>query len=179
MWVAAALSGAVAELALANHARYDAGYGARTIDRAMRLTIALCLGAPVIARLIPGWGSPAPAVIAGAVCTLAGLLIRAWAMRTLGRRYVLTPQAQSADHYLCSTGPYRYLRHPGYLGLLLQFLGMGAMLSPVVAIAASMPMIGVFVLRIHGEERILLREFGTDYRRYRDTVRWKLVPCVF
>lgn len=175
LWVAIAITGAVVELRLANRARYDATDDARTIDRAMRLTIALCLGVPLMTMQ-----SPPPAVVAvGASCAVVGVLIRAWAIRTLGRRYTLTPQAQRADHYLCSTGPYHYVRHPGYLGLLLQFVGMGVMLSPAAAALSAVPMAVVFVLRIFGEERILVHEFAGTYRDYRRQVRWKLLPCLY
>jgi protein-S-isoprenylcysteine O-methyltransferase Ste14 len=179
LWVAAAVAGAVLELAYANRRQYDPTDSARAIDRAMRLGFALSLGAPLLATALPGERPPVLIVALGAVLAAGGLAFRGWAMRTLGPRYTLTPQAQRADHYLCTAGPYRLVRHPGYLGLLLQFIGMGVMLAPLVAVVASIPVVVITALRVVGEERLLVAEFAADYESYRARVRWRVLPWTF
>jgi protein-S-isoprenylcysteine O-methyltransferase len=179
LWVAAAVVGAALEIACANRVQYDPTAAARSMDRAMKLGFVLSLGAPVLARLLPGAEPPAPFVVLGAVLAAGGLALRGWAMRVLGRRYTLTPQAQREHHYLCTTGPYRWVRHPGYLGLLLQFLGMGILLAPLVALLASVPIVLMTALRVLGEERLLVAEFAADYESYRSRVPWRILPWTF
>ncbi len=176
LWAALAVAGAVCEWALANHRNVDRGPDARSSDRALRIGVAIALVVPVIARLIVGSEPPPAVVVIGALVGAAGVLVRAWAMRALGRRYTLTPQRQSVDHELCRRGPYRRVRHPGYSGLILQFLGMGLMVAPLVAMVAAIPLVVFVMLRISGEERILYDEFAADWADYRAEVPSRLVP---
>jgi len=64
-------------------------------------------------------------------------------------------------------GPYRWLRHPSYTGLIVTFLGLGLALDNWVALAvlAVLPTAGL-VYRIHFEERALLDCLGEPYRRF-------------
>ncbi|GAA3745734.1 phosphatidylethanolamine N-methyltransferase family protein [Leifsonia bigeumensis] len=178
-WATAGSLGVALEVAYANRTQYDPTDSARAMDRAMKLGFALSLGVPLIAQLLPGWGPSAPLVVVGAAAAILGLAVRGWAMRVLGRRYTLTPQAQRASHYLCTAGPYRWVRHPGYLGLLLQFIGMGMMLSPYAALIGSLPVVLLTAARLAGEEKLLVSEFGDEYEDYRRRVRWRLLPCLY
>jgi protein-S-isoprenylcysteine O-methyltransferase Ste14 len=176
LWIAIAVAGAVGEWALANHRNVDRGADARSSDRMLRVGVAIALCVPVMASLITGSGSPVALVLLGFVVGAAGVLLRASAMRTLGKRYTLTPQRQSTDHALCRVGPYRWVRHPGYTGLLAQFLGMGAMVAPIAGIAATIPLMVFVLLRIGGEEKLLDAEFADEYGKYRAAVPSRLVP---
>ena len=176
LWIAVAVAGGASELALANHRNVDRSVDARSSDRLLRVGVAIALTAPVMASLITGSGPPLPIILLGFVVGAAGVLLRAWAMRTLGKRYTLTPQRQSTDHTLCRVGPYRWVRHPGYTGLIAQFLGMGVMVAPIAGVAAAIPLVLFVLLRIGGEEKLLDVEFAGDYGRYRADVPSRLVP---
>jgi phosphonate transport system substrate-binding protein len=59
---------------------------------------------------------------AGVVLAAAGLVLRAWGMRTLGEAYSRTLRTTTAQR-LVTTGPYRWVRHPGYLGSVSVWVG--------------------------------------------------------
>jgi len=74
-------------------------------------------------------------------------------------------------------GPYRFVRHPLYLGWVLLFFGIPHMTGDRLAFAALTSL--YLVIAIPFEERSLVRCFGDDYRRYRRRVRWRLIPFVY
>jgi protein-S-isoprenylcysteine O-methyltransferase len=176
LWATLAVAGVVCEWALANHRNVDRDADARSSDRMLRVGVAVAIAGPVISVMISG-AEPIPGFVAvGAAVGVIGVVLRAWAMRTLGVRYTLTPQRQSVDHTLCRSGPYRWVRHPGYTGLVGQFLGMGVMLSPLAGVIATIPLVIFVMVRIRGEERILDAEFAAEYADYRVAVPARLVP---
>jgi len=76
-------------------------------------------------------------------------------------------------------GPYRWVRHPSYSGLLIFFVGLGLALSDwlSVVVLAVLPAAGLLV-RIRSEERALLGALGEEYRRYAATRR-RLFPGIW
>lgn len=74
-------------------------------------------------------------------------------------------------------GPYRWVRHPLYLGWLLAVFGAAHMTGNRLAFAAIST--AYLVAAIPWEERSLRRTFGQSYERYQRTVRWRLVPFVY
>ena len=75
-----------------------------------------------------------------------------------------------------TNGPYRFVRHPTYSGLLLLFLGTGLALGDWLSVAALVLLPGVGIgYRIMVEERMLLAGLGDDYAQYRKRT-WRLVP---
>jgi protein-S-isoprenylcysteine O-methyltransferase Ste14 len=94
--------------------------------------------------------------------TLAGTLLAAWAALSLGRAFSLIPQARA----LVTSGPYRYVRHPMYLGGLLITLGEIALrLSPLV-VALNILFVAAQLVRMRYEEQLLEQTFP-DYAAYR------------
>jgi len=83
------------------------------------------------------------------------------------------------DHRVITTGPYSWIRHPAYLGVILLWLGFGV-LSGNLIIAFVFPamFIAVYLYRISIEEKMLVRELGEDYVQYQRKTR-KLVPGVY
>jgi protein-S-isoprenylcysteine O-methyltransferase len=106
-----------------------------------------------------------PAFVGPAIMAMA-IALRAWAAWTLGRFYTRTLRTLSGQQVVRS-GPYHFVRHPGYLGTLLTWLGFGLStghwLSGVVW-AAVMSLI--YWRRIQAEEAMLLRELGQAYQEY-------------
>ncbi len=172
-WSGVAVSSAIIETVLTNHDRRGAPAGSRAMDRVMVLMTMVALVVP-LALVEP---VPLPIAAIGLVCALAGVGLRTWAILSLGLRYVLTPRPVSSRPVVQRRGPYALVRHPGYLGLLAQLLGMGVMLSPVAAALAMVPLVYCCTLRITGEERMLRRELS-EYARYQSDVRWKLLPWI-
>jgi protein-S-isoprenylcysteine O-methyltransferase Ste14 len=117
-------------------------------------------------------------VVAGTAILLAGLALRTWAIHTLGRFFSVTVVIQP-DHQLVDTGPYRWLRHPAYSGLLLGALGLGVALENWLSLLALavLPAIGVLV-RIRVEEAALRHALGERYSAYAARTD-RLIPRVW
>ncbi len=80
---------------------------------------------------------------------------------------------------LVTAGPYRLIRHPGYAGSLLVWIGyaLGAG-SWAAAILISLVLGGAYLYRIAAEERMLRAEFGATYQMYQQRT-WRLIPGLF
>jgi protein-S-isoprenylcysteine O-methyltransferase len=116
--------------------------------------------------------------IAGLALMWTGFVLRAWAVRTLGR-FFRVEVIVDTDQTLVDTGPYAHLRHPSYTGLLVFYLGLGIGLDSYLSVASAvLPPLAATVNRIGHEERVLRRELGEPYRAYsRRTAR--LIPGVW
>jgi protein-S-isoprenylcysteine O-methyltransferase Ste14 len=79
------------------------------------------------------------------------------------------------DHALIRSGPYRWVRHPIYTGLLVALLGSVIALGEARGLIALLLFAVAFLRRVTVEERLLGEEFGTAYSRYRRDVP-ALVP---
>jgi protein-S-isoprenylcysteine O-methyltransferase Ste14 len=90
----------------------------------------------------------------GAAAAAAGLALRVWSQRTLGRDYSYVAREPAA---LCTSGPYRFMRHPAYLGTCLYAVAAPLWFASPVA-AALVPLVLAAVLyRIRLEETLLER----------------------
>jgi protein-S-isoprenylcysteine O-methyltransferase Ste14 len=115
---------------------------------------------------------------AGIVLILLGVSLRWWAILTLGRYFTLIVAVRTTQAVVQS-GPYRFVRHPSYTGLLLVALGIGLALanwaSVVVALAGAL--IGL-LYRVRVEERALSEALGQPYVDYlRRTKRF--IPFIY
>ena len=70
---------------------------------------------------------------AGVVLFVAGLILRWWAIITLGRFFTVDVTIEK-DHELVERGPFRIVRHPSYTGVLLAFVGLALSLGKSVAL---------------------------------------------
>lgn len=124
---------------------------------------------------------PGPAwwpVVVGLIIMWGGIAFRFWAIFTLGRFFKVVVIIQD-DHRLIDHGPYRWIRHPSYLGFILTMTGIGVAEGDWAS-AAIMPICGLigFLTRIRIEERILLQEFGAEYTAYVQRTA-RLIPGLF
>ena len=135
------------------------------------LVAALLLG---WGRVLPGWlswlsGRWLPASVvwpsAGAAITVVGLALTVWARQGLGANWSATV-AVKQDHELVLTGPYRYVRHPIYSGLLLAFVGAALARGDWRGMLA-VPIAGLALRRKWRlEERFMVETFGAAYSDY-------------
>lgn len=117
-------------------------------------------------------------VATGAALIMAGLTIRIWAIRALGRFFTATVQIVKG-HRLIQSGPYRLVRHPSYTGAVLAMLGHSLVLGSTIGLATTALFMGAaYFLRIRAEEHILIDNFGEEYRRYQARSK-RLVPLVW
>ncbi|MET8625716.1 isoprenylcysteine carboxylmethyltransferase family protein [Kitasatospora sp. NPDC004669] len=114
----------------------------------------------------------------GVVLVAAGLALRAWGMRTLGRYYTRTLRTVDTQHVV-RDGPYRLIRHPGYAGSLLVWGGYALGTAGwAAALVVTALLLGAYGWRIAAEERLLLSAFGPAYAEYRGASK-RLVPFVY
>jgi protein-S-isoprenylcysteine O-methyltransferase Ste14 len=112
---------------------------------------------------------------AGFLLTVSGVVVRQWALFTLGL-YFTPVIAVQAGQKVVDRGPYRLIRHPSYLGILLTAVGIGFMLRSWAGAAVILALCGPAVgYRIWIEERFLVSELGDDYVRYMKRTK-RLVP---
>ncbi len=100
-----------------------------------------------------------------------------WSGLALGRQYSAEVTIQK-DHHLITTGLYRYIRHPRYLGILSLALGLSLVFHSWIGLGAGIPVLLILLLRINDEEALLSREFGQAWESYRRQ-SWRLIPRLF
>jgi protein-S-isoprenylcysteine O-methyltransferase Ste14 len=118
-----------------------------------------------------GWFVP-PELLAriAVVLGVSGAVLAVWGQRTLGRHWSVSARVLHG-HRLVTTGPYAYVRHPLYLGMLLFLVAAGlAETTPaVVAVAIGLYLVG-FAIRTRAEEQLMRETFGEEWERYRNRV---------
>ncbi len=114
---------------------------------------------------------------AGLTLFALGVVVLAAAMRTLGELYTLYLGIQPR-HRLVTTGPYRYVRHPGYLGEVLAMFGTGFALSSITGLVLAFLSLLLVLKRDKPEEEMLTAEFGDEYRKYTGRTK-KLIPFIY
>jgi len=161
------------------------GKGSTERDRGSRIVIRLAL----YATLIPAVVSPAVApalriphhtlvVLAGVIVIWVGLAIRLWAVVTLGGSFRTTIEVD-AGQSVVSRGPYRWIRHPSYTGLLLILVGVGIGIDNWLAVAVCFILPPIALLyRIRWEEAELIRVLGDSYRAYESRTK-RVIPGIW
>ncbi len=125
----------------------------------------------VLWRSLPG--SPSPAwqlalAVVGALLGTAGLGLYVWGRLTLGRMYNVSSALGTelyADHRLVTSGPFRSVRHPMYVGIGLAALGGLAVYRTWTMVFAVVSVLGLAVKARH-EDRLLAAEFGPAWQTY-------------
>jgi protein-S-isoprenylcysteine O-methyltransferase len=114
----------------------------------------------------------------GLAAMIGGLALRIWAALTLGRYYTRTLKVRP-DQTVISNGPYRLIRHPGYLADITLWLGFGQALGSRLLTGLIAVMLGVaYSRRIDAEEGLLLDQLGDAYAEYQRAT-WRLVPRIY
>jgi protein-S-isoprenylcysteine O-methyltransferase Ste14 len=113
--------------------------------------------------------------IAGAAMNILGLALAIWARRILGRNWSTRPTIQ-VDHELVTSGPYRFVRHPIYTGLLIMWFGAGLVNTIFFALFVLVAFISFS--RIPREEASMMELFPAQYPDYRAGTK-ALLPGVW
>jgi protein-S-isoprenylcysteine O-methyltransferase Ste14 len=126
--------------------------GDSTRDLTYLLFVPALMASVVVAIVLARHGVapiPGPAwwpLAAGLTLTWAGMALRVWAVLTLGSFWRVVVVVQQ-DHHVVDSGPYRWVRHPSYLGILGATVGLGLAEGDWVSLAIMLvcPLIGVLV----------------------------------
>lgn len=161
----------------------------RDSRRADRGSIVAVVGAIAVGVLVAEWCAATGVGAAGSTGVVLfgtgialmwiGIALRQWAMWVLGPFFTVVVRV-SDRQTVVDRGPYRWVRHPSYSGLLLTLVGLGMTFENWLSMLslAVLPILGL-VVRIRVEERALLAVLGEPYRTYAATHPWRLVPRIW
>ena len=113
----------------------------------------------------------------GVALSAAGGALRIWPVYVLGKRFSGLVAIQPG-HTLVTDGVYRFIRHPSYLGLVLNSLGWALAFRSGVGLLLTTLLIPPLIARIGSEETLLSSQFGEAYEDYCKQT-WRLVPGVY
>jgi protein-S-isoprenylcysteine O-methyltransferase Ste14 len=113
----------------------------------------------------------------GVVLFAAGGALRIWPVFVLGNRFSGLVAIQPG-HTLVTSGVYRVIRHPSYLGLLINSLGWSLAFRSGVGVLLTSLLIPPLITRIYAEENLLRAEFGDAYDVYCSNT-WRLIPGIY
>lgn len=124
-----------------------------------------------------GWASPLPGwtLAVGITFLIAGDALFLWALAVnpFFSKFILV--RERAGQHVVRRGPYSWIRHPGYLGWLLVWLGLVVLLGSLIALALAAVAAPLVAIRSQLEERVLKRELE-GYSNYAREVPYRLVP---
>jgi len=140
--------------------------------------VSICIVAGLDVRF--GWspGIPPALLIAALAMAVLGPLLTTWAMASNRFFYGVLRIAKDRGHTVATNGPYRYVRHPGYFGIIAFDLAMPLILGSLWAfIPAAITVCLVFV-RTALEDRALQDKLD-GYKDYAQRVHYRLLPGVW
>ncbi|HEU0296918.1 MAG TPA: isoprenylcysteine carboxylmethyltransferase family protein [Anaerolineales bacterium] len=168
---------------LAERARSIELQGAKSWDKILAPMLAFgSLLILVVAGVdrIYGWTDPYSlnAKIISLVVILLGYVVGSWAL--IENRYFsgVVRIQKDRDHHVVTTGPYRFIRHPGYAGALWTYLATPVLLDSNWAFIPALLLLGVLILRTFLEDRTLQTELP-GYAEYAQRIRFRLLPGIW
>jgi protein-S-isoprenylcysteine O-methyltransferase Ste14 len=118
------------------------------------------------------------AVILGAIIFGTALWLFRVSHKMLGRNWSITLEIRE-QHRLVSSGPYALVRHPMYTSFFLMAVGQAFLLSNwAVGLGGLIGFALLFFLRVDKEERMMLENFGPEYRDYMERTK-RLIPYIY
>ena len=124
-----------------------------------------------------GWSPPLPAAVhlAGLLFVVVGYGLFLWAMASNAFFSEGVRIQTERGHTVASGGPYRYVRHPGYVGVIVVHTATPFLLGSLWALIPGLLLAGLFVLRTHLEDKTLTAELP-GYEAYRQETPYRLLP---
>jgi protein-S-isoprenylcysteine O-methyltransferase Ste14 len=174
---------AVGEYAMRFRSRFNRG-GKRAERWSLLVVVAAVVGGMVGGLQLAHWHAASigaarwPLFVVGLALMATGVLVRQWAIFVLSRFFTVDVRVHP-NQTVVDRGPYRWVRHPSYSGLVLFLVGVGLAVSnwASLIVLALVPTAGLLV-RVHSEERALLAALGEEYRRFAATRR-RLFPGIW
>lgn len=113
--------------------------------------------------------------ILGFISIVPGFLLGFWAMRENSFTSDRVRIQEDRGHRVCTSGPYKYVRHPMYSGVILAMLCFPFALGSYYALIPAFIIMVLFIIRTSLEDRTLQQELE-GYREFTRTVRFRLIP---
>jgi len=127
-----------------------------------------------------GWTGPMPLAyhVGGLLFMLLGFALFLWAMASNAFFSEGVRIQEERGHVVATGGPYRYVRHPGYVGAMLAQLATPFLLGSPWAFVPGVGSVALYAVRTHLEDRTLIEELP-GYREYARRIRYRLLPGVW
>ncbi len=168
----------------AERVKFGSAPGVKRWDKVLAPLTALSVGFPlyIVAGLDHrlGWSQAFPLWLncLGLVFCAVGYAFAMWAL-AVNRFFSSAVRIQvERGHMVCDSGPYRFIRHPGYAGNLLPLAGIVLALSSWWTLIPAAAALIIVVTRTALEDRTLQEELP-GYREYGQRVRYRLVPGIY
>ena len=110
--------------------------------------------------------------------SLIGAVIRVFSRLWMRRQFTYFISIRQ-DHKLVTNGPYSIVRHPGYTGFFLWYIGDAMYYGNYMAYLYALQIVITIIIKIPKEEQVLSDAFGKEYKAYCDKVRAKLIPFLY
>jgi protein-S-isoprenylcysteine O-methyltransferase Ste14 len=154
-------------------------------DRANRWVLAAFLPLALVGGYLPAWCDRTGVWVIdgdavrwlGVALYAAGGALRLWPVFVLGRRFSGLVAIQPG-HRLVTDGIYHVIRHPSYLGMIVNMVGWALAFRSVVGLLLGALTVLILLGRIRSEEALLHSQFGAEYDAYRART-WRLVPGLY
>ena len=164
--------------------RLKPGQGAKAWDK-MYLTLSALLFFIVIGLSVVDSGRlrlspelPATVYVIASVIYIAGNLIFSWAKRTNQFFSSVVRIQKDRGHTVCQSGPYRYVRHPGYLGSFLHTAVTPLLLGSLWGLIPAGIALALMITRTALEDKTLENELE-GYKEYQMKVKYRLIPLIW
>lgn len=161
------------------------GEGHKTVGR-QRIAVLFLQLIPLALVIIAPWSDHQEIATIGAsvytrylglVLFLIGFVGMHWAEAVIDRQFSVQVTIQD-NHQLITHGPYRFIRHPRYLGILLFTSGIALIFRSWIGLLLSGVLLIVLFWRIHDEESLMQQEFGIAWENY-TSKSWRMIPFVY
>jgi protein-S-isoprenylcysteine O-methyltransferase Ste14 len=126
-----------------------------------------------------GWSRLSLAlIILGLTLLVLGFALSLWAMSVNSHFEAFVRIQEDRGHQVCTTGPYKLVRHPGYVGAIMTTVGMPLFLGSWWAFLPSTAIVFLFIFRTAMEDRTLTKELP-GYKEYTEITRYRLIPLMW
>lgn len=156
---------------------------ARGLERLILLVVViLCVALIVVSALDAGrfrWSSmPLIVEVFGWLLLLPAVALPSWVGVVNTYASVVVRIQEDRGHYVIRKGPYRWVRHPMYVGMILMGISIPLALGSWWALCPGLALSVVFVLRTAQEDAVLMRDLA-GYAEYAQQVRYRLFPYIW
>ncbi|MDD3656737.1 MAG: isoprenylcysteine carboxylmethyltransferase family protein [Atribacterota bacterium] len=116
--------------------------------------------------------------ILGIIAVFLGSMLFTWSMVSNKFFSTMVRIQDERGHSIAAEGPYRYVRHPGYVGYIVMAIATPLTLGSIYALLMSFLVMIIFIIRTILEDKTLLKELE-GYKGYSKKVKYRLIPCIW
>jgi protein-S-isoprenylcysteine O-methyltransferase Ste14 len=157
---------------------------AKAWDKVLAPLMAICIAFPMV--IVAGldhrynWSPDFPLwiIVTGFISIPLGYSFAVWALAENRFFYSVVLVNTDQGHMVCDSGPYRFVRHPGYAGNIPALFGIALALGSVWTLIPAVVAVIITVIRTALEDRTLQEELP-GYRDYSQRVPYRLIPGIY